>query len=137
MLIDLARDLQPLMLELLVLHFVCWNLVFFAERLISRYLLSVVVYLDWLPQTHWLPRRQSSSVPAFWQQFALAQSQPVTQSQSQTTALGEVANGSEDSGQRLPNELIACADWYCVRYQSQQSHSFDCDQKELQGCWLD
>jgi hypothetical protein len=110
MLFDLARDLPPLMLELLVLHFVCWNLVFFAERLILRYLLSVVVYLDWLLQTHWLPRRQSSSVPAFWQQFALAQSQLVTQSQSQTTALAEVANGSEDSGQRLPNELIACAD---------------------------
>ena len=107
---DLARDLPPLMLELLVLHFVYWNLVFFAERLISRYLLSAAVCLDCLLQIHLLPRHQSSSVPTFWQQFALAQSQLATQSQSRTAAPREVANGSEGFGQRLSNELIACVD---------------------------
>jgi len=53
---------------------------------------------------------RSSSVPTFWQQFALAQSQLATQSQSRTAAPREVANGSEDFGQRLSNELIACVD---------------------------
>jgi hypothetical protein len=63
-----------------------------------------------LQQIHLLLASQSSSICAFWQHFALAQSQLVIQSQNQTAVPGEVANGSEDFDQRLSNEPIACAD---------------------------